>query len=179
MQHMSKNCSVALYKQLIDRPFHTRCTPKQSRNEERELMNLICARFRRKHTMHNNSMNSPILHVYARPHGRSISHAASDSQSTHTFTDADTDKFMERLAEASLKNQPYGYYEILGGIPRTSKMSDIKAAYFKMAKRYHPDAYSEQGLFLNSFFQLIWVLKYVFIIHYCIFIFAIYTFLYR
>ena len=61
------------------------------------------------------------------------------------FTDEDTDKFLEDLEAASLKNVPFGYYEILGGIPRTSKMSDIKHAYFRLAKRYHPDAYPDKG----------------------------------
>ena len=58
---------------------------------------------------------------------------------------------MQKLTESSLRNQPFGYYEILGGIPRTSKMSDIKHAYFRLAKRYHPDAYPDKGIPLEKF----------------------------
>ena len=52
---------------------------------------------------------------------------------------------MENVEAASLRKKPYGYYEILGDIPRSSKMSDIKHAYFRLAKRYHPDAYPDKG----------------------------------
>ena len=76
---------------------------------------------------------------------RTIAYAASDVEGSKPITDEDTDRFMSRLEEASLRNRPYGYYEILGGIPRTSKLADIKHAYFRLAKRYHPDAYSDKG----------------------------------
>jgi len=75
---------------------------------------------------------------------RTIAYAASDVEGSKPITDEDTDRFMSRLEEASLRNRPYGYYEILGGIPRTSKLADIKHAYFRLAKRYHPDAYSDK-----------------------------------
>ena len=35
-------------------------------------------------------------------------------------------------------SQPYAYYDVLG-IPKTSKVRDIKSAYFRLAKKYHPD----------------------------------------
>ena len=38
--------------------------------------------------------------------------------------------------------QPFAYYEILG-IKRDAKQSEVKAAYFKMAKIYHPDVNTE------------------------------------
>ncbi len=34
--------------------------------------------------------------------------------------------------------QPFEYYEILG-LERDSKAKDIKRAYFRLAKLYHPD----------------------------------------
>lgn len=34
--------------------------------------------------------------------------------------------------------QPFGYYQILG-IPRTAKQSEVKEAYLRLAKIYHPD----------------------------------------
>jgi len=80
-----------------------------------------------------------------RQHIRPISYDASGSKSSNSFSDEETDSFMENLEAASLRNKPYGYYEILGGLPRTSKMSDIKHAYFRLAKRYHPDAYPDKG----------------------------------
>ena len=54
---------------------------------------------------------------------------------------------MKDIEAASLRHKPYGYYDILGGLPRTAKASDIKQAYFRLAKRYHPDAYPEKGIF--------------------------------
>eukprot|EP00095_Tigriopus_kingsejongensis_P010082 maker-scaffold774_size99688-snap-gene-0.19 protein:Tk10082 transcript:maker-scaffold774_size99688-snap-gene-0.19-mRNA-1 annotation:"molecular chaperone" len=40
--------------------------------------------------------------------------------------------------QIDILQRPYAYYEILG-IPRSSRMSDVKAAYLRLAKRYHPD----------------------------------------
>ncbi|XP_059097037.1 uncharacterized protein LOC131891464 [Tigriopus californicus] len=40
--------------------------------------------------------------------------------------------------EVDFMQQPYAYYRILG-IPRNSRMSDVKAAYLRLAKRHHPD----------------------------------------
>merc|ERR1711994_334406 len=82
---------------------------------------------------------------------RNNSYENSEPLSSNKISDEDTDKFMEQLEAASLKKTPYGYYEILGGIPRKSKMSDIKHAYFRLAKRYHPDAYPDKGIHLNFF----------------------------
>ena len=85
-------------------------------------------------------------HLYRlKQQARTIAYAVSDVEGSKPITDEDTDRFMSRLEEASLRNRPYGYYEILGGIPRTSKLADIKHAYFRLAKRYHPDAFSDKG----------------------------------
>jgi len=40
-------------------------------------------------------------------------------------------------------NKPFAYYEILG-IKKDAKQSDIKEAYFKLAKIYHPDVNSDE-----------------------------------
>merc|ERR1712142_216576 len=39
-------------------------------------------------------------------------------------------------------SQPFAYYQVLG-LPRDAKQSDVKAAYFKLAKIYHPDVCHE------------------------------------
>jgi hypothetical protein len=81
-------------------------------------------------------------------HIRSISYDASESKSSNSFSDEETDSFMANVEAASLRNKPYGYYDILGipkGNAKKSKMSDIKDAYFRLAKRYHPDAYPDKG----------------------------------
>jgi len=41
-------------------------------------------------------------------------------------------------------SKAFSYYEILG-VPRTAKQSDIKHAYFRLAKIYHPDVNREEG----------------------------------
>merc|ERR1712045_709879 len=42
------------------------------------------------------------------------------------------------------KTQPFAYYEILG-IKRDAKQSEVKQAYFKLAKVYHPDVNQEDN----------------------------------
>ena len=41
-------------------------------------------------------------------------------------------------------SQPFAYYELLG-IKRDAKQSDVKEAYFKLVKIYHPDVNNEEG----------------------------------
>ena len=41
-------------------------------------------------------------------------------------------------------SQPFAYYEILG-IQRTAKQGEVKQAYFRMAKIYHPDVNKEEN----------------------------------
>jgi len=40
-------------------------------------------------------------------------------------------------------SKPFAYYEILG-VPRTAKQSEIKQAYFRLAKIYHPDVNQDE-----------------------------------
>jgi len=40
-------------------------------------------------------------------------------------------------------SKPYSYYEILG-VPKNAKQSEIKQAYFRMAKVYHPDVSADE-----------------------------------
>jgi len=49
-------------------------------------------------------------------------------------------------------SKPFAYYEILG-IPRTAKQSDVKQAYFRLAKIYHPDV--NQDEFARENFDII------------------------
>lgn len=41
-------------------------------------------------------------------------------------------------SEANIMQEPYAYYRVLG-IPRNSRMSDVKASYLRLAKQHHPD----------------------------------------
>ena len=50
-------------------------------------------------------------------------------------------KFYSTLSKIDT-SQPFAYYEILG-IKRDAKQSEVKQAYFKLAKIYHPDVNNE------------------------------------
>jgi len=58
------------------------------------------------------------------------------------MSEAEFNMQKQRLLDKSnmAKNRPYGYYELLE-IPHKAKVKDIKRAYFKKAKLYHPDAF--------------------------------------
>ena len=138
---------------LCQQPLQRRIHLIVSLDAKKEGNDLITkTRHRRKvstNAMYSSSRDLLSQYSYSHIHRlrqqvRTIAYAASN-ESSKPITDEDTDRFMVRLEEASLKNRPYGYYEILGGIPRTSKLADIKHAYFRLAKRYHPDAYSDKG----------------------------------
>ncbi len=120
------------------------------RNESNMRLNINYATHKRIDTKYDFDVS--LLSFYCggniycvRENIRSISYDASEPKSSNSFSDEETESFMANIEAASLRNKPYGYYDILGGIPRTSKMSDIKHAYFRLAKRYHPDAYPDKG----------------------------------
>lgn len=52
--------------------------------------------------------------------------------------------FSDQAAAKLDGSQPYGYYHILG-LSRNAKQSDIKEAYFRLAKIYHPDVNCEEN----------------------------------
>ena len=149
MQRMPRKIPNNLCQQPLKRTIHLIVLP----HAKKEGNNLITkTRHRRKTSTNDMCSSSRELSIqlsYSHIHrlkqqARTIAYAASN-ESSKPITDEDTDRFMVKLEEASLKNRPYGYYEILGGIPRTSKLADIKHAYFRLAKRYHPDAFSDKG----------------------------------
>ena len=150
MQRMPRKIPNNLCQQPLQRRIHLIVSPG-AKKEGNDLIRKT--RHRRKtstNDMYSSSRELLIQFSYSHIHrlkqqARTIAYAASDVEGSKPITDEDTDRFMSRLEEASLRNRPYGYYEILGGIPRTSKLADIKHAYFRLAKRYHPDAYSDKG----------------------------------
>ena len=150
MQRMPRKIPNNLCQQPLQRRIHLIISP----DVKKEGNDLIAKTRHRRKSSTNDMYSSSrdflsqfsYSHIHRlRQHVRTIAYAASDVESSKPITDEDTDRFMLRLEEASLKNTPYGYYEILGGIPRTSKLADIKHAYFRLAKRYHPDAFSDKG----------------------------------
>ena len=150
MQRMPRKIPNNLCQQPLQRRIHLIVSPDATK-EGNDL--ITKTRQRRKNSTNGMYSSSRELlsqfsysHIHRlRQQVRTIAYAASNAEGSKPITDEDTDRFMLRLEEASLKNRPYGYYEILGGIPRTSKLADIKHAYFRFAKRYHPDAYSDKG----------------------------------
>ena len=150
MQQVPKHRVVRHYKKLIDKTLRTYSMLRQFKNERNTLLEINYATHTRMDTKHDFDISLSSLYCCAniycvRQQIQSISNHASESNSSSSFSDEETDSFMACVEAASLRNKPYGYYEILGGIPRTSKMSDIKHAYFRLAKRYHPDAYPDKG----------------------------------
>jgi len=47
-------------------------------------------------------------------------------------------------------SSPYAYYQILE-IPRSAKQSEVKAAYFRLAKLYHPDVAGDDAMARENF----------------------------
>jgi len=125
----SKQC-----KQLLDRALHTLSNPYSNQDANKFAFEEILLR------------NIQFVRQY-HPHDYAwIRHEAEIPPPNPEGKQKDIDKFIEDLEAGSYKNKPYGYYDILGGIPRTAKASDIKQAYFRLAKRYHPDAYPEKDM---------------------------------
>ena len=150
MQHMNRIGSPKQCKHFIDRALHTLCNPHSVKDGDKiTLENLFVRNIQIYHSSElDQSLPVPrcascTCHMYQQT--RSIMYETANTLPDRKITDEDTDKFLEDLEAASWKNKPFGYYEILGGIPRSSKMSDIKHAYFRLAKRYHPDAYPDKG----------------------------------
>ena len=133
MQHMSRFNSSKHCKQLIDRALHALSTPYSIQDGNSCAFEAIFLR------------NVQIVREYHSHDYASIRHEAEIPAPNPTGKQQNIEKFIEDLEAASLRNKAFGYYEILGGLPRTSKASDIKHAYFRLAKRYHPDAYPEKG----------------------------------
>ena len=150
MQRMPRKIPNNLCQQPLQRRIHLIISP-DAKKEGNDLITKTSQRRKNsKNDMYSSSRELLSQFSYSHKHRlrqqvRTIAYAASDVEGSKPITDEDTDRFMSRLEEASLRNRPYGYYEILGGIPRTSKLADIKHAYFRLAKRYHPDAYSDKG----------------------------------
>ena len=156
MQRMSKHCAVRLYKQSVDQELHTLSPSHQFRGEE---ANYLCmGHIRRKQIQMVSYVSKASSNMYYYSNVcrigqqiRSVTDDAPTSRVSNSFTEEDEEKLMKKLAEESLTNKPFGYYEILGGIPRTSKISDIKHAYFRLARRYHPDAFPDKGMSLKLY----------------------------
>ena len=129
MQHMNRIRSSKQCKQLLDRAFSTLSTPYSNHDRYKCIYETIF--LRNNSSFFNANHDAKIIHAPEIP--------------THETTKKDIEEFMKDIEAASLRHKPYGYYDILGSIPRTSKSSDIKNAYFRLAKRYHPDAYPEKG----------------------------------
>ena len=147
MQQVPNHRVIRHYKKLIDKTLRTCTMLRYFRNKSNTCLKI---NYKRMDTKYDLDIRLSRFYccgnIYCvRQHIRPISYDASGSKSSNSFSDEETDSFMENLEAASLRNKPYGYYEILGGLPRTSKMSDIKHAYFRLAKRYHPDAYPDKG----------------------------------
>ena len=150
MQRMPRKIPNNLCQQPLQRRIHLIISPDAKKGGNDLITKTRHGRKSSTNDMYSSSRDFLSQFSYShihrlRQHVRTIAYAASDVESSKPITDEDTDRFMLRLEEASLKNTPYGYYEILGGIPRTSKLADIKHAYFRLAKRYHPDAFSDKG----------------------------------
>ena len=150
MQRMPRKIPNNLCQQPLQRRIHLIISPDVKKGGNDLITKTSQRRKNSKNDMYSSSRELLSQFSYSHKHRlrqqvRTIAYAASDVEGSKPITDEDTDRFMSRLEEASLRNRPYGYYEILGGIPRTSKLADIKHAYFRLAKRYHPDAYSDKG----------------------------------
>lgn len=46
------------------------------------------------------------------------------------------------------------YYEILG-LKRTASKNDIKKAFFKLIRKYHPDVHNSNPLLMRKFYDLV------------------------
>lgn len=147
MQHISKHCAVHQYKQLVDRKLHTlrslhpftvenKQFLRHTRGKQKQIVS--CIAIHHLNLYHDGNLCRASHQI------RFVSDEAHISRVSSSFTEEDEEKLLKKLTEDSLKNKPFGYYEILGGIPRTSKISDVKHAYFRVARRYHPDAFPEK-----------------------------------
>jgi curved DNA-binding protein CbpA len=71
-------------------------------------------------------------------------HEQSDSWAAAAVENEDLENFLRRLRNAG------SYYEVLD-LPRTAEASEIKDAYYALARRYHPDRFHlKSGTRLNS-----------------------------
>jgi len=60
--------------------------------------------------------------------------------------------FQSRLFHASNKRDKKDYYDVLG-VPKTANARDIKKAYYKLAKEYHPDTTEKKDAATTKKFQ--------------------------
>jgi len=76
----------------------------------------------------------------SRPHG--LQDQITSVRKMAAMSEAEFEKQKSRLIDKAnqAKNRPYGFYEILE-LSHKAKATDIKKAYFRKAKIYHPDAF--------------------------------------
>lgn len=102
-----------------------------TRLEERELLDIV-SRFQE-------------LGLVTLKEGKKLSRPSFSSPSTSSASSEKKEKsFEEKVSELYINIDEMDYYQLLG-VPRDAKLEDIKSAYHKLTKQYHPDKLFRKG----------------------------------